>query len=241
MTALPGGEVHVWVADLDEGHDDLGRYEKLLAPEELARASRFRRQLDRRRYTVGRSLLRELLAGYLGTDAAAIRFDYNRYGRPSVVRPENGPKLSFNLSHTGPLALYAASADHVLGIDVERVRHDMDHLALGEHFFARTERAALRSVPPRSRADAFFNCWTRKEAFVKAHGMGLSLDLTSFEVTLEPGAPAMLISALGGTEEVRRWHFESFVPRPGHVAALAVRGRDWSMRFRTTADLAWAN
>ena len=241
MTVLPGDEVHVWVADLDDRHDDLGRCEKLLAPEELARASRFRKPLDRRRYTVGRALLRGLLAGYLGTDAGAIRFDYNRYGRPFVVRPESGSKLCFNLSHTGPLALYAASADHVLGIDVERVRHDMDHLALGEHFFAPAERAALRSVPPGSRADAFFNCWTRKEAFVKAHGMGLSLDLTSFEVTLEPGAPAKLISAPEGIEEVRRWHFETFVPRRGHIAALAVRGRDWSLRHLTMADLTRAN
>ena len=166
---------------------------------------------------------------------------YNRYGRPSVVRPESGSKLSFNLSHTGPLALYAASADRVLGIDVERVRHDMDHLALGEHFFAPAERAALRSVPPRSRADAFFNCWTRKEAFVKAHGMGLSLDLSSFEVTLQPGAPAKLISAPGGIEEARRWHFESFVPRRGHIAALVVRGRNWRLRHLTMADLASAS
>ncbi len=239
MTALAGDEVHVWVADLDESREDLGRYEELLVTEELARAVRFRKALDRRRYTVGRALLRELLAGYLGTDARDIRFDYNRYGRPSVVRPESGSKLSFNLSHTGPLALYAVSADQVLGIDVERVRHDMDHLALGEHFFAPAERAALRSVPPRSRADAFFNCWTRKEAFVKAYGMGLSLDLSSFAVTLQPGAPAKLISAPGGVEEARRWHFESFVPRRGHIAALAVRGRNWRLRH-LTADVAWA-
>src|SRR5262245_61483501 len=156
-------------------------------------AIRYYRPADRDRYVVGRGILRKILSAYLAIGPGELRFTYNEYGRPAVSDDQNDRGLNFNLSHSAELALYAVTGGRVVGIDIEYMREDFASLEIAEHFFSRDEVAALKSLPADQRTAGFFNCWSRKEAFIKAKGMGVSYPLDRFTVSLAPGeAPALL-------------------------------------------------
>jgi len=230
---LSAGEVHVWCADLDQPSLGLPGLQESLDAEELARASRFRFERDRDRFIARRGLLRDLLGRYLVIPARQIRFTYNDFGKPelAVVSPAvlDQEALSFNLSHSAGLALYAFTRKSQVGVDIELVRSDFQHEQVAERFFSINERLALSSLPAQERAQAFFACWTRKEAYIKAHGEGLSLPLDQFDVSLAPGEPARLLAARGGLEGVEQWSLQHLTPALGYVGALAVRGLGWQL------------
>lgn len=213
--ALAADDVHVWHVDLRRKADTL---EPLLSEDEVERADRFRFERDRRRYVVGRGLVRTLLGRYLRRDPAGLVFRYGRYGRPEL------PTLSFNVSHSGETALVAVALDGDVGVDVEQLRPEPAEEEVAERFFSRREVEALRSLRRVEQPSAFLACWTRKEAFVKALGDGLSLALDSFDVTLRPGEAPALTRTAWSASEPRRWSLVDLSARvPGHVAALAVR------------------
>jgi 4'-phosphopantetheinyl transferase len=202
---------------------------RLLAGDEQRRADRFRFERDRARYIVGRALLRGLLAGYLGTSPAELEFEYGEFDKPAL---RSGP--SFNLSHAGSLVLFAFSGEGEIGVDVELDDANLASERIAERFFSPSEVSVL---PVDQQPLAFLACWTRKEAFIKARGDGLSLPLDSFDVSLVPNAPAALLRTAWCSEEARHWHIEDVSDRgEGYVAALALRSEGWRVVERQIED-----
>jgi 4'-phosphopantetheinyl transferase len=221
---VAGGEVHVWRAELNPDAPALRELWGTLSADERARAGRFHFQRDRDHFVAARGRLRDILSRYLGTPPDGLRFSYDGYGKPSLVGAVGGGPLRFNVSHSQGVALYAVTKGREVGVDVEFVREDFAGLEIAEHFFSRREVEALRAVAPGERASAFFDCWTRKEAYIKARGEGLSHPLHLFTVSLAPGRPAALLCTEDDPQEAARWSLVALFPGAGYRAALAVRG-----------------
>lgn len=225
--ALTNDEVHVWRLRLEPPESQVGYLRHLLAPDELSRADSFYFPKDRDHFVVGRGVLRAILGRYLGMNPRDLHFSYSSYGKPSLTRECGGRWLRFNISHSWQLALVAVARGREIGVDIERLRAHATTWDIAEHSFSPGEVAALHAVPPHRQTEAFFNCWTRKEAYIKARGEGLSLPLDKFDVALTPGEPARLLSADGDTHEASRWSIRELNPGDGYVAALAVEGSQW--------------
>jgi 4'-phosphopantetheinyl transferase len=158
-----------------------------------------------------------------------LRFDYSNHGKPKLAKTFGQGRLSFNLSHSGGLALYSVTLGREIGIDLERVWEDLEYEQIAERFFSPREGTMLRRLPARQRPEAFFNCWTRKEAYLKARGEGLSLPLNQFDVSMAPGEPAALLNVWDDPQEATRWTLQELIPAPGYVGALAVEGHAWRL------------
>lgn len=219
----------MWLLDLDRPPVDPARLGAHLDDAERARAARFRFGVHRRRFIAGRGLLRELLGRFLGTAPAAIELAYGEKGKPRLAHggaggPAGGTDLRFNLSHSVNAAMLAVGRGRELGVDVEAVRPLEDASLLVERFFAPRERRVFSGLEEGERLAAFFTGWTRKEAYVKARGDGLSLPTTEFEVEIEPGSAARLLDFPREPEEVERWTLVALEPADGFLGALAVEG-----------------
>lgn len=219
---LDADTVHVWRAELDRPPHDVDGLFRHLSSDETERAGRFRLAQHRDRYVVGRGVLRTLLGRYLNTRPGALRFTYNARGKPKLA----GADLQFNVTHSGGIALFAVTRAAPVGIDVERVRPNVTDDRIAERFFAPEEVDALRALDPSDRHEAFFRCWTRKEAFVKACGEGLSLALDRFVVSLSPDVAPALLETKDDPNEANEWSLHELRPGPGYIAALAVRCPD---------------
>jgi 4'-phosphopantetheinyl transferase len=228
--ALDRHEVHIWRIPLAQPAAAREALWPTLAPDERERAERFHFARDRARFIVARGVLRAILGRYLECEPGRLRFHYNQYGKPALAPDREAAGLSFNLSHTHDLALYALARSRAIGVDVEQLRDDLDHMAIAEQFFSLREVEMLRALPPEVRGSAFFNCWTRKEAYVKARGEGLSLRLDQFDVSLAPGAEVELLGVASDQGERSRWSLRSIDPGPAYVAALAAEGQGWELR-----------
>jgi 4'-phosphopantetheinyl transferase len=224
---LQPDEVHVWLADLD--HPSADSLKSLLTEDEIIRAERFHFEKDKKHYIVARALLRKLLAAYLGTTAGELRFNYAEKGKPALAGVENS-LLNFNLAHSHAKAIYAFSRGRELGVDLEFIRKDFGSEEIAERFFSPGEIAALKNVPPELTKEAFFHCWTRKEAYIKARGEGLSMPLDVFDVSLLPGEPAALLRNHKEPAEVTRWSMQSVPVPDGYVAALVVEGHSLKLK-----------
>jgi 4'-phosphopantetheinyl transferase len=229
--SLADDEVHVWRVSLDLDTPRVQSLQRTLASDEQARADRFHFQRDRDRFIVARGLLRVVLARYLGTNPGQLRFCYSSYGKPSLVSRDGQDALSFNVSHSQELGLYAITRNRKIGVDLEYIRTDFACEQIAKRFFSSRENATLRSLTPRLKHQAFFTCWTRKEAYIKARGEGLSLPLDQFDVSMIPGEPALLVNTRGDPQEANHWSLRELEPGPGYVAALAVEGQGWQLRF----------
>jgi 4'-phosphopantetheinyl transferase len=217
---LPRHEVHVWRGSLSRPAAEVARLRGLLAPDERLRADRYRFERDRSRYIVGRATLRLLLARYLDAAPGELEFGYGEFDKPYLA---GGP--SFNLSHSGAVALYAFAGAGELGVDIELDDADFASERIAERFFSPAEVGVLRSLPAESQPRAFLTCWTRKEAFIKARGDGLSLALDSFDVTLAPDVPAALLRTAWCDGEPAEWHMNDLSDhQAGYIAAVALRG-----------------
>ena len=223
-------EVHVWRAALNTKESSIQSLRRTLSADERARAERFHFQKDRDQFTVARGVLRVILGRYLGVEPSQLRFSYSLYGKPSLASESCAGDLCFNVSHARGLALYAVTRGRDIGIDVERVRADLADEQVAEQFFSLREVAELRTFSGSVRSLAFFNCWTRKEAYIKARGEGLSLPLDQFDVSLAPGGPAILLSTAGNPQEAFRWSLRELTPGAGYVAALVAEGNSWRLR-----------
>jgi 4'-phosphopantetheinyl transferase len=227
---LPAAEVHVWRATVNLNTAELGALQKVLSPDEQARVERFYFEKDRRRFIACRGTLREILARYLKCEAARLEFSCSRFGKPSLAPTVSGDNIHFNLSHSNDLALYAVSRFPEIGVDLEWVRKDFPCDQIAQHYFTPREIKTLRSLPDEMKYEAFFNGWTRKEAFVKARGKGLSLPLDRFTVSLAPGEPAALLRTEDNSEEASRWVLMGIIPADGYLAAIAAKGRQWQLK-----------
>jgi 4'-phosphopantetheinyl transferase len=226
---LPVGEVQVWRGSLDRPEVVVGRLERLLSADERTRADRFYAARDRERFIVGRGMLRTILGRYLGTEPERLVFHYGGRGKPSLGEGA-GSSIEFNLAHSQGLALLAVARGRRVGIDVEQVRALADADGIVDRFFSRREAEAYRALPAGGRPEAFFRCWTRKEAYIKAIGEGFSLPLERFAVTLGPEEPPQLIDVEGRPGEAGRWSLRDLAAGPGFAAAIAVEGSGWELR-----------
>lgn len=233
--SLTTGEVHVWRVELDQPEHLLEKFRGTLEEHELQRASRFHFEKHRRHFIAGRGVLRQLLARYLDTKPEALRLSYGAYGKPALNGEHKNSRLRFNMSHSHEMALFAFAEDRELGVDVEHIRADFASEEIACRFFSRREVEMFTALPKQDQIAAFFRCWTRKEAFIKVIGLGLSQPLDQFDVTLVAEQPAALLWVSG--DDASRWSLYDLAVGDEYAGALAVEGevsriRCWHMTSR---------
>lgn len=224
--------VDVWLTSTELGEEEVRACRTWLTPGEVARAEKFKVESKFREYIITRGLLRRVLSGMTGLDIAGVEFDYGEHGKPSLVNKVNGEGIAFNVSHSHGVALVALTLGSRLGVDLEKIRSKVEWRALAEEYFSAAECRALNDCPRDERLKAFFTCWTRKEAFVKALGAGISYGLKEFDVSIDPGEDRALLAVRAEDEDAARWLIKN-IPLPGgeHVAALAVDRPACRFRF----------
>lgn len=216
---LHSTEIHLWRLHLEVPEPDVARLATLLSADERERASRFHFARDRRHFIAARAGMRQILAGYAGEPPERLAFTYSPFGKPALVA-EAAP-LRFNLSHSGGYALLGVTTACEIGVDLERMRPLDDLLAIAGRFFARREFERLQALPAHQHSQAFFRCWTRKEAYIKAIGEGLSCPLDRFAVTFLPEEPVRIESIDGSRLAAAAWTLRAVDPAPGYFAAVA--------------------
>jgi 4'-phosphopantetheinyl transferase len=225
--------IHVWPVLTSASDATTSELARLLDPHELDRAARFRVEHPRRSFIIARAALRILLGGYIGVPPADVQFKYGAKGKPTLDAPA---PIDFNASHSGSLAVFAFTAGCAIGVDVEYCRPlpDIQHIA--DRFFCAEEAAELMSVPEDQRELAFFQCWTRKEAYIKAIGDGLSAPLDDFRVTLKPGDAARFIHVARDTSIAKDWVLTDLPLAAQYAGALAYRDVERPVVISSTAD-----
>jgi 4'-phosphopantetheinyl transferase len=221
VPTLEGDEVHVWCVEVGSAHARRDVLWNFLAGDERQKADDFLFEEDRERFVVSRGVLRALLGCYLCRHPGSLEFEYSPYGKPLLSGDSD---ICFSTSHSQGLVLLAFARGRDVGVDVERVRADLGLEGIAARCFSPREIATLHSLRNDLREEAFFACWTRKEALAKAEGKGLALPLCRFEVTLIPGEPAMLLDTKGDPLVPTKWTLRELIPDPGYVAALAIEG-----------------
>ena len=220
------GTVDVWTASLEPPASlDVHLH---LSPDERERAARFVFPRDRNHFAAGRAFLRLLLGQYLGIEPGALRFSYGPNGKPALA--DGRSDLRFNLAHSGALSVCALARGSDLGVDLERLRPIRDAEGVARSAFSPREVARFESLPEPVRLRAFYEAWTRKEAFLKALGHGLARPLDSFDVTFGPGESPRLLRTLGDPSEADRFSLHALEPEAGYLGAVAITGHDWHVR-----------
>ena len=223
-------EIHIWNAELSLSAAELARLWQYLSMDEKHRAERFKFDIHRNRFIATRGALREILGNYLNLSPAEISFGYGDHGKPYLTNSET-QNITFNTSNSADLALYAFAKNRELGIDIEYMRDDLEPEALAERFFSTYECKILSALPASQKKQAFFNCWTRKEAVIKAFGKGLSFPLNEFDVTLAPDEPARLLTVHGDSDLAKRWSMYSLNPAENYAAALVAEGNKVPLKY----------
>ena len=231
-SALPHNRVHVWWVALLQPSDVIAQLAATLSGEEHERADRFQFNHLRESFIVARGTLRLLLAQYVQLEPGEIHFEYTPAGKPFLSRQSNIPDISFNVSHSNGLVLYAIAKNRQVGIDVEYIRHIPDFENISATTFSAFENNQLQTIDDHQKMLAFFYCWTRKEAFIKASGDGMSFPLDQFDVSLRPDEPARLLRVFGSEEKARRWSMFGWQPSEEYAAAVVVEGTDCSVTYR---------
>lgn len=220
-------QVHVWRASLRPPADVLARLQTTLSADERARAARFHFPQHRTAFVAGRGVQREILARYTGLPPTALMYREGSHGKPELDGAAGGMGIRFNVSNSGDLALYAVTLGRELGVDLELLKPMPDGMDIASRFFSAPENEVFAALPDDVRDLAFFRCWTRKEAYIKAVGEGLSMPLDRFDVAFAPGEPARILRTRGNPAEAERWTMLALEPGPGYVGALAVEGAGW--------------
>jgi len=229
---LASNEVHSWCASLDVPPETSARLYATLTPDERTRSARFQFERDQQRFIVARGVLRDLLGRYLQTQPSRIGFVYNAFGKPDLS-PEFGNRLKFNLSHSAGLALIAIATASNVGVDLEYIRAQSDYADIARWFFSTAEGDYLLALPSHLYAEAFFSCWTKKEAYLKACGEGLATPLNSFSVPLRTNPAHSPVDLYVGSKDIapaKRWSLYTLRPAPGYAGALAIEGTGWRLR-----------
>ncbi len=229
---LAENQVDIWQIDIGGEADSIQERRSLLSPDEAERADRFHFERHRRRFVKARAAMRQILAGYTGIRAKELTFSYGAKGKPHLSGEAENLGIKFNLSHSHDAAILAVTRGLTAGIDIEWINPEFATEEIAERFFAQEEVERLQALPVAERADGFFACWTRKEAYIKALGDGLSVPLDSFEVAFGPGVPAALLQVKTDPGEVARWSMYDLEVTQGYRAALVVQGREHVLRPR---------
>lgn len=222
---FPESEIHIWRSILDQSPEHLRELAQMLSSDERDRAQRFRFDVHRERFIAGRGSLRAILAHYLNCKPEEIRFSYGPNGKPELCNNFYKNPLRFNVSHSNRLALYAIACSAEIGVDIEFIQPLTDIEEIAGHFFSPNENAVFHSIPASQKLAAFYNCWTRKEAFIKVSGAGLAHPLHEFDVSLAPGEPARILSISGDVRRAACWSLVELAPAPDYAAAIAYERR----------------
>jgi 4'-phosphopantetheinyl transferase len=239
--ALEPGTAHVWRVRLDDD-ERVDACWPVLSSEEQAKARRFFRDVHRRRYVLAHGMLRAILARYVAEPPESLRFADGEHGKPSLVREPgaSSARVEFNLSHSDDIALVAVALDGPVGVDLERWSEETEHLELAERFFSPAEREALRALAGERAAltAGFFAAWTRKEAYLKATGTGITRGLHHFDVSLSPGERARLVADRHDPGAAERWAMHALGPAEGFSAALVATAPLRDVRLFDAAGIA---
>ncbi len=228
---LAEDEVHLWRVELDAMAQGAERWQRILSEDERARAARFHFLRDCEHFSATRAVLRMILGSYVDGDPKKLIFRYSNNEKPSLNPATCGRQIEFNVSHSGDVALLAFAQGRAVGVDVEMVRSDFEHEAIARRFFSEQEQLQLAALLPEERYSGFFRCWTRREAYIKAQGVGLSLPLDQFDVSLRSGDSNALLATRPDEKEAARWSLREVPAGAGYVAALCVRGEGWRLKF----------
>jgi 4'-phosphopantetheinyl transferase len=234
LPALAAGQVHVWKIWQEPAR--FADFTSLLSHDEMERASRLRTAALFHRFATNHGMLRMLLGSYLSMDPRRLQFVANSYGKPSLR--EMGLHLRFNMTHSDDLTLIAVCLHTEVGIDVESVRPVEEWEEIAKSHFSDDEYRSLLATPVEMQHDAFFRCWTRKEAVIKAIGMGLSMPLSSF--TVSTAQEAALLHCSWNEAAASQWTLEHLEPAPGFAGALAMEGTDWSIQQFDCPESLWS-
>ncbi|PYT95632.1 MAG: 4-phosphopantetheinyl transferase [Acidobacteria bacterium] len=229
---LASDEVHIWCASLDVPPETSARLHATLTPDERTRSARFHFERHRQRFIVARGMLRYLLGRYLQAQPSQVSLVYNEFGKPGLS-PEFANRLKFNLSHSAGLALIVIAAAPNVGVDLEYIRAQSDYADIARHFFSATEVDYLTHTPSQLYAEAFFSCWTKKEAYLKACGEGLAIPLNSFSVPLTADSAHTPVDLYVPSEDsvpAKRWSLYTLRPAWGYAGAVAIEGTGWRLR-----------
>ena len=228
---LASHQVDIWRARLDLPTDSLKTLVTTLSVDEIQRADRFSIQEDKIRFIAAHGCLRDILARYHYWEPGQLNFSTNDYGKPTLSTDSSERRMDFNLSHSNDFALVAVTSERKVGVDLERIRQGISAQVIARQYFSPSEFSELMALPSEQREIGFFNCWTRKEAYIKAQGLGLSLPLESFDVSLGPNEPVILRATRPDPQEAARWTLLGLEVSPDYAAALAVEGQGLEFRF----------
>lgn len=223
-------DIHIWRANLDLPITRIKKYHQMLSNDEGVRAERFRFEQDRHRFIVRRGKLRAILGRYLGIAPNRLQFCCREYGKLALVDGIGNGSIRFSVSHSDGLALYGFARGHEIGVDVERIRDISEMEEIIEAFFSTNEKALFHGLPEREKRKAFFNGWTRKEAFIKAFGTGLSYPLDSFDVGLASDGADKLRTFDAERREVCDWTIHALTPGHDYMGAFAINRKDFTLR-----------
>ncbi len=225
---ISDGDIHIYRQSIDAPLDKLDFFRKLLSQDELQRANRFRFDKDRNHFISGRGLLRIILGKYLNESPASVKISYLDKGKPYI---ESSP-VKFNLAHSGGKAFYAFALNIEVGIDLEKIKEMPDAADIAERFFSEDEVNEFRTVEKDNIETAFFNCWTRKEAFIKAIGEGLSHPLADFSVTLKPGDEPKFLMIKNKPDEVKEWSLFDIEAESNFISSLALKAKNVNIIYK---------
>jgi len=219
---LDASNVHVWVARLDPSPAELRAFASTLSADEMERARRFHFERDQSSFIAARGVLRAILGAYLQVDSGRIEFSYGSQGKPALMGPD--ADLSFNLSHSDDVAFVALTRRRTIGVDIERMKPFAEVADVTRTIFSARELAEFWALPPDDQQVSFFSAWTRKEAFVKATGLGFSMSVKEVEVSFAPGEEAQLVRLNGSAGLAAGWTLRDLPAPDGFKAAFAVPG-----------------
>lgn len=230
LVVLGYDEVHVWRATLDLPLSCVRSLEQTLSADERKRAERYRFLKDSTNFVVARGILRTIVGRYTNSDPRMLQFRYNHFGKPSLVGEAGSDALFFNKTHSGQMAIYAITRGREIGIDLEYIDRGVAWKEIAERFFSPNEISMLRAVPTEMQLEAFYSCWTRKEAYLKGRGMGISLALSQFDVPVNSGVSVVLRTGEEG-REISCWSLQDIFSGSGYAAALAVEGHSCHLKY----------